>query len=168
MCWKTWCWVLCCCASVNIVILSLLSLMLWWPFLFLFSMWALQSPLTCVCVWKKKFVCVYVCERVCVYLPSCSIQGLSYTCVVLSPYLYLSSFSFSWYTFFAIITSSFSPFQVSILLWGKLYFFVSFKQISFCYFFLCSLKFLASPFLLNIRSFLSVSSGLCVCVCVFT
>ena len=43
-----------------------------------------------------------------VYLPSCSTQGLSYTNVVLSPYLYLSSFSFIWSTFFDIISSSFS------------------------------------------------------------
>ena len=54
-----------------------------------------------------------------VYLPSCSIQGLSYTRAVLSPYLHLSSFIFSWYTFFAIITSLFSSFKVSILLSGK-------------------------------------------------
>ena len=72
----------------------------------------------------------------------------------------LSSFSFSWCTFFAIITSSFSQFQVSIILWGKLYFFVSFKQITFCNFFLCSIKYLTSPFLLSIKSFLSVSSRL--------
>ena len=43
---------------------------------------------------------------------------------------------------------------------GKTAFFVSFKQILFCNFFLCPLKFLASPFLLNIRSFLSVFSRL--------
>ena len=105
------------------------------------------------------------CEYVCVYLPCCIYQvvvyrAMSYTRVVLSPYLYLSSFSFSWCTFFAIITTSFSPFQVSILLWGKLYSFVSFKQIPFCNFFLCLLKYLTSSFLLNIRSFLSVSSKL--------
>ena len=112
----------------------------------------------CRCVGGCVYVCVCVCVFVCVYLPSCSIQGLSNTHVVLSPYLYLSSFSFSWCTFCAIITSSFSPFQISILIWGKCTFFVSFKQIPFCNFFLCPLKFLASPFLLNIRSFLSVSS----------
>ena len=56
------------------------------------------------------------------YLPSCSIQGLSYTHLVLSPYLYLSSLSFSGKFF--VTTSSFSPFQLSLLLWGKLYFFV--------------------------------------------
>ena len=33
--------------------------------------------------------------------------------------IYICSFSFSWCTFFTIITSSFSPFQVSILLWEK-------------------------------------------------
>ena len=105
-------------------------------------------------------VCVCVC--VCVCLPSCSIQGLSYARVVLSPYLYLSSFSFSWCTLFAIISSSSSPFQVSILLWEKLYYFVSFKQIPFCNVFLCPFKFLASHFLLNVRSFLSVSSRLLI------
>ena len=36
-----------------------------------------------------------------------------------------------------LVNSSFSPFQVSILLWGKLYFFVSFKQIPLCSIFLC-------------------------------
>ena len=38
--------------------------------------------------------------------------------------------------------------------------FVSFKQIPFCNFFLCPLKFLASPFLLNVKAFLSVYSRL--------
>ena len=87
---------------------------------------------------------IFVC--VCVCFPSFSIQGLSYTRVVLSLYLDLSSFSFSYCKFFAIIISSFSPFQVLILFWGKLYFFVSFKQKRNC--FSCSLKYLASPFLL--------------------
>ena len=92
-----------------------------------------------------------------VYLPSCSIQCLSYTRVVLSPYLYLSSFSFSWCTFFAIIISSFSPFQVSILPCGKLLFFCIVQGNSFLQFFLCPLKYLAFPFLFIIRSFLFVS-----------
>ena len=39
--------------------------------------------------WHDLFVAAHL------YLSSCSIQGLSYTLVVLSPYLYLSSFSFS-------------------------------------------------------------------------
>ena len=89
----------------------------------------------------------------CVYLPSYSIQGLSYTRVILSPYLYLSSFSCSWYTFFAIITSSFSPFQVSVR-------FCIVQANCFLRFFLCPLNYLPSPFLLNIRCFLSVSSKL--------
>ena len=67
----------------------------------------------------------------CAYFSSCSLLGLSYTRMIRSPYLHFFSFSFRC-TFFAIITSSFSPFQVSILLWGKLYFFVLFKQIPFC------------------------------------
>ena len=41
-------------------------------------------------------LCPCVCVCVCVYLPSCNIKGLSYTRVVLSLYLYLSSFSCSW------------------------------------------------------------------------
>ena len=44
--------------------------------------------------------------------------------------------------FFAIITAFFSPFQVYILLWRKLYFFVSFKQTPFCNFLLCHLNYL--------------------------
>ena len=47
----------------------------------------------------------------------CNIQGLSYTRVALSSYLFLSIF----HSFIAIITSSFIPFQVLILLWEKLY-----------------------------------------------
>ena len=42
----------------------------------------------------------------------------------------------------------------------KLYFFVLFRQIIFHYFFLCSLNYLSSTFLLSIWSFLSVSSCL--------
>ena len=64
----------------------------------------------CVCVCACVCVCVCVCISACVrvhagmYLLSCSIQGLSYTHVVLSPYLYLSSYSFSCCTLFSIIT----------------------------------------------------------------
>ena len=47
-----------------------------------------------------------------------------------------------------------------LLLWRNIYFFVSFKQIPFCSFFLCPFKFSASPFILNVMSFLSVSSRL--------
>ena len=50
----------------------------------------------------------------------------------------------------------------SIYAFGKNYFFVSLKQIPFTNFFLCHLKFPASPFLLNIRFFLSVSSRLSI------
>ena len=82
------------------------------------------------------FVCV------CVYLPCCS-----YVCPV---------FSFSWCIFFAIITSSFSPFQVSAL--GKMYFFVSNKFL-FAIFLVC-LKYLAFIIFFIISSFLSVSSKL--------
>ena len=97
--------------------------------------------------------------------------------MVLSPYLYLFSFSLSCCTFFDIITSSFSPFQVHIFLWGKTILFVSFKHIPSCNFFLCPVRYLASPFLFIIISFLSVFSKLfiniyfvidlvSVCVCV--
>ena len=96
-------------------------------------------------------VCTYV------YLPSCSIQGLSYTNVVLSPYLYYFSFAFCWCIFFAIITFSFSPFQVSILLREKTVLFCI-VQTNFSNFLLFPLKYLAFPFLLNIRSFLFISS----------
>ena len=83
-----------------------------------------------IILWSKCiffFCCSCVCVCVCVFTKlhlSSSIQGLRYTRVVLSLYLYLSNFSFSWCTFLAIITSSFSPFQVSILFWGKPYFFL--------------------------------------------
>ena len=81
--------------------------------------------------------------------------------MVLSPCLYLSSLSFSFCALFDIITSSLSSFQVFIFLWGKLYLFVSFRQIPFYDFFLCLLKYLAFP-ILNIRPFLSVSSRLLI------
>ena len=45
-----------------------------------------------------------LCVCICIYLPSYNIQGLSYTRVVLSLYLYLSNVSFDCCTFFAIIT----------------------------------------------------------------
>ena len=74
-------------------------------------------------------VCVYV------YLPSCSIQGLSYTHVVLSPYLYLSFFFqllyilCHYHLFFQSIPSMF--------LWRKLYFCII-QANSFLQFFLVS------------------------------
>ena len=62
-------------------------------------------------------VCVCVGVDVCVYVPSCSlsysIQNLSYICVVLSSYIYLSSLSISC-TLFVINTSSITPFHVYI------------------------------------------------------
>ena len=48
-----------------------------------------------------------------------------------------------------IITSSYSPFQVSILLLGKQFFICLVQANSFLQFFLCPIKFLASPFLLD-------------------
>ena len=101
----------------------------------------------------------------CLLLLSCHLhilkkQGLSYTPVILSPYLYLSSFSFNWCTFFTIITSSFIPFQVSTLLLGKTLIFCIVQESSFLQFFLCPLEFVASPFIFNTNFFLSVSSRL--------
>ena len=79
-------------------------------------------------IWLERCVCVYVC----IYLVV--VDSLRYTRVVLSPYPCLSSFSFSC-TFIAIITFSCSSFlDVWILLEGKFYFFVLFKQSSFAIF----------------------------------
>ena len=87
-------------------------------------------------MWKRNGHCLRLpwwgVQRRCIHsvvFTHCNIQDLSYTRVVLSLYLHLSSFSFSWCTLFAIINSCFSSFQVSILLWGKLLFCVSFKQV---------------------------------------
>ena len=59
-----------------------------------------RRPDVCVCVCSFIIVILQDCIKLvvycfCVYLPSCSIQDLTYTRGVLSPYLYLSSFSFS-------------------------------------------------------------------------
>ena len=75
----------------------------------------------------------------------------------LSPYLYLSRFSFSCCTFFVIITPSFSPFQVSILL----YFFVLFKKIP-CYGFFCSLQISSLSLSSQYWIFLSISYRLLI------
>ena len=70
--------------------------------------------------------CVRVC--MCIYL----VVVYRAIRVVTSPYLYLSRFFFSCCTIFVFIIFSFSSFQVSILLWEKLYFFISVKQIFIC------------------------------------
>ena len=62
----------------------------------------------------------YVC--VCVYLPSCIIQGLSRAHIVLSPYLYIFNISLNFCTLAAVTISSLNPFQTSTVLCGKLYF----------------------------------------------
>ena len=108
------------------------------------------------------------------YLPSCSIQGLSYTRVVLSPYLYFLSFSFSWCIFFchyqvhyqsipsiyicpvftsiAVHSLPLSPlpsvYSKYLYFFGKITFIVSFKQISFC-------------------NFSRVFVCICMCACVY-
>lgn len=53
------------------------------------------------------------------YLPSCNIQGLSCTHLVLSQYLYLKFF-FIWWAHFAVITSS-NSLLASTPLWGTVY-----------------------------------------------
>ena len=75
------------------------------------------------------------------------------------PYMYLYSFSSTCCTFYAIITSLFSPFQVSIVYLRKLHFFVSFKQILFCNFFVPTN---IQPLFFFIRFFLFVFSWLIV------
>lgn len=75
---------------------------------------------------------------VCVYLRSWSIQGLSHTHVILSLYLYLSRLSLIWRPYFVAIRSSSSPFQVSTLVWGKLYFFCYSDIFPFVVFFVSS------------------------------
>ena len=102
--------------------------------------------------------CLCVCVCVCIYLVVVY-KGLSYTNVILSLYLYLSSHSFSCCTFFAIITSSFQSNPSIYTSLEKAVLFLS-KQITFCSLFFCLLKYLVSPFLINIRFFLSVSSSL--------
>ena len=101
-------------------------------------------------------------------IPTHVLQGLSYTRVVLSPYVCLLSLFFSC-TFFYTITSSFSIFHGSIILWGKLYFFVSFREIPSCNFFLCHLRYPASlssqHFIFSICFFQVVHPFVCVCVC---
>ena len=65
--------------------------------------------------------CACVCVHVCVNLPRC-IYLVQYTgpelhlCGLVSIATFVQVFSFSWWTFFAIIISSFSPIQVYILL----------------------------------------------------
>ena len=78
--------------------------------------------------------------------------------VVLSLYVYLSSFSLSCCTFFAIVISFFQ-YIPRIFISLESCTFVLFKQIPFCYF-SCSLICLASPYLFIIWPFLSVSSRL--------
>lgn len=52
-------------------------------------------------------------DYIILYLPSCRIQDLSYTRVVVSPFIYLY---ISFYNF-AVVTSSSNPFQVTTLPW---------------------------------------------------
>ena len=91
----------------------------------------------------------------CVSLPSCSVQGPNYTCVFLHQYLYLSIRSSVVVHLFAIITASFSPFHISILLWGKLSFFYCSTKFLFVII-SCPVNYPALPFFLNIRCILSV------------
>ena len=98
--------------------------------------WNIQDPKRCetchgvfVCVFTQMHQqglssahILYVCVCVCVYLPSCIIQGSSRAHIVLSPYLYLSNISLKFCTFAAVTISSLNLFQTSTVLCGKLYF----------------------------------------------
>ena len=75
---------------------------------------------------------------------NCSIQSELHLCGPVSISIFVR-FSFSCCIFFAIITSSFSPFQVHIFTRESRIFFLLFKQIPFAFFF-CRLKYLTSPF----------------------
>ena len=80
--------------------------------------------------------------------------------MVLSLYLYLYSFFFSCFTLFAIIISSFSPFQVYIYTFlGIAALLCYLNKFLFAIFF-CPFKYPTSPFLFTIESYLSVFSRL--------
>ena len=74
------------------------------------------------------YVCIHVCEHasmcvcLCVYSPNNNIQVKSYTH---TPNLLLSSLLLKSWIFLALITSTLNLFHVYILLYGKLYFFLS-------------------------------------------
>ena len=96
---------------------------------------------------KNKLKKIPPVARILLYSPSCRlvvVQRMQYSRVVLSPYQYSSRFSICCCTFFASITSSWSPFQVSMILWEKLLllFYLSSKLLFAI--FLCPLKYLAS------------------------
>ncbi|MPC73307.1 hypothetical protein E2C01_067631 [Portunus trituberculatus] len=65
---------------------------------------------------------------VCLYLPSCIVQGSSRAHSLLSPCLHLSNFSLNLCTLCAVTTSLFNVFHFSTILCGKLYFPVSFTH----------------------------------------
>ena len=101
-----------------------------------------------------------------VYLPSCIIQGSS-RAHTLSPYLYLSNFSLKVYsTLAAVITSSLKPFQVSTVLFGKLYFLMSLKH-------WCSANIMSEVFLFvfsgiwNCIWICNFWTSSCICICIF-
>ena len=79
----------------------------------------------------------------CVCVPSCIIQGSSGAHCVLSPYLYTTNISFNLWILVAVTTSPFNPFQVSIILCGKLLF-VFFTHRLFLIFLECPLICLVS------------------------
>ena len=88
-----------------------------------------------------------------IYLPSCSTElhscGPISVSIIVQIFFQLIYILCHYHLFLQSIPSIYTL--------GKTYVFVSFKQIPFCIFFLCPIKYLASHFLLNIRSFLSVS-----------
>ena len=89
------------------------------------------ARLTAMTFRQRNCVCVCVCIYLIVVYRAWA--TLMWSCLHI--YL-LSSLSFSYCTFFAAIIC-FSSFQVSIFLWVKMYFFVSFRQIPFRNFFAC-------------------------------
>ena len=81
---------------------------------------------------------------------SCSIQGLSYTRVVLSPYIYLSSFSFSWCIFFLPLSPFPSVHSRYLYLFGENYHLYHSSKFLFAIYFLCPLKYLLFLSLLDL------------------
>ncbi|MPC64212.1 hypothetical protein E2C01_058323 [Portunus trituberculatus] len=65
---------------------------------------------------------------VCVYLPSCIVQGSSGAHSVLSPCLHLFNFSLKLCTLCVVTTSLSNGFHFSTVLCGKLYFPISFTH----------------------------------------
>ena len=107
-------------------------------------------------------LCVCVCVCVCIYLVVVYRASVTLLWSCLCIYICLVFPSVDVHSLPSPLPSVHSKY----LCFRENYFFVLFEQIPFCKFFMCSLKFLASPFLLNIRSFLFVSSRLFINLCI--